>query len=83
MAKFLIEWGFRDEILIKDVIEAVDIDAAIKVADHMAEDLWASNKTFAAKPYGDKHGQPRDDNLSSDGGSADIHADRRGASGGL
>lgn len=51
MAKFLIEWGFRDEILIKDVVEAVDIDAAIREADRMAEDLWESNKTVTAKPF--------------------------------
>ncbi len=83
MAKFLIEWGFRDEILIKDVIEAADIDAAIKEADRMAEDLWASNKTFAAKPYGDKHGQPRDNTFSGNGSGTDVHVDRSGAGGGV
>ncbi len=81
--RFLIEWGYRGSDFVRDVIYAEDAAAARREADRLAEDLWESNKIAWAEPYEDNDGQPGDDNLPSDGGGADVHADRRGSGGGV
>lgn len=54
MKEFLIEYGMRDGVLIKDVVLAETIEQAKQEADRQAEDLWESNKIATAKPYGVK-----------------------------
>lgn len=82
MKEFLIEYGMRDGVLIKDVVLAETAEQAQQEADRQAEDLWESNKIATAKPFGDKHGQPADNTFSSSGALPDVHAAGRGSSGG-
>ena len=84
MPLFEIEWGIHDKMLIRDVIEADDIKAAIRKADEMAEDLWESNKIASARPFRDKtiDAKPTRDTVPGDGVGHDMHASGRGAGGG-
>ena len=53
MAKFLIEWGMHDGPMLRDVVEAENVEIAEMKAYQHAVDLWESNKIHTAKPFKD------------------------------
>ncbi len=98
MPKFLIDWSINGttEIDADDKHQAEFVFNQISKREHAdngdlemhAEPETKEDRESAEERWkalidkGRNNGQPRDDNLSSNGGGADIHADRRGAGGG-
>ena len=72
MAKFLIEWGMHDGPMLRDVVEAENVEIAEMQAYDLAVDLWESNKIHTAKPFKDKNDRLQGDAVSGDCGVRDI-----------
>ena len=82
MAKFLIEWGIHDGPMLRDVVEAENVEIAEMQAYDLAVDLWESNKIHTAKPFKDTHEQSAINDLHGIGGVCHLDTAGRDLGGG-